>query len=313
MNKKIKATMLSLAISTGLAMSPSPANATLPTVDPANLAENIVGNIQDAANWVSESGLMTMAMEMESMYSQAMMQLDGMLGMVEIQKSLKLEEEIHNLWVKEINEPDPMAAKDCAVQAVGEAVECHTVDTVVANLDKDQAETANFTDDPEEAKERTENKIKDIIDKCENLLHGTPDAEKSNLSKSYCLNGGLLGGAGVGAAYNKDQKDATQEIINIIAKPGTEYKTSNSLPEDSADQAAVRIEEMRLLAIRNMAISSLQTVAGVRSSASENASMQTSTQLSILEDFDNERWGDPEWIKRWALTQMMLMTHLVQQ
>lgn len=297
MNKKIKATLLSMAISTGLALTPTTANATLPTVDPANLAENIVGNIQDAANWVSESGLMTMAMELESMYSQAMMQLDGMLGMVEIQKTLKLEEEIHNLWVKEINEPDPMAAKDCAVQAVGEAVDCHQIDQNVAKLDKDQAEASNFTDTQEEARERTELANKEIIDKCMSLTFGEIEEGKSPLSKSYCLSGGLLSGAGVGNAYNKDQKDASQEIIKILGGTATEFKESNSLPDDSPMQAEARLKEMRHLAIRSLALSSLQHVAGVRSSASENSRMQTSTQLSVLEDFDNQRWGSEEWIK----------------
>ncbi|MCA2471431.1 hypothetical protein R7P80_01385 [Vibrio sp. 2092] len=291
---KLKKTVLAVVLGSSLTVS-APSHA-IPNVDFANLTEEIVGNIQSASQWVSESQLMTAMMAADSYFQQAIMSMDSFLAQFSLQKELKLEESLHNLMVKEMSEPDKQAPRTCAIQKVSNAVDCVTTDTTVSKLDKDSHENNNFTDSQVKVTEKKVEKTKELIELCRNLQYADNIEGTDKLSTSLCLRGGILLGTETQDAYEPSEQVAADTIIDLITGPLPEHKKSQTLPEGSFEKDAMMVKEMRKLAIRSLAVASLQHIAAVRGSAGESSELKAPSELSLLQDFSDERWGNPEWV-----------------
>lgn len=293
--KIIKKTALAIALSSSMMFS-TPSHAGLPTVDFANLAENIAGNIQSAAQWVSESQLMTAMMAADSYFQQTIMSMNAFLTQFSMQKELELNEELHNLLVKEMFEPDKQAPRNCAIQMVSNAVECNKIDTTVAKIDVDSVENNNFNSSSVKVQQQQIEKAKELIDSCRNMQYADNLEGTDKLSTSFCLRAGILTGAESGEAWTAEEQKAADAIIDLITDPIPGVKESQSLPEGSFEKDQAMVSEMRKLAIRSLAVSSLEHVASMRRSAGETSSMQAPSELALLQEFSNDRWGDPEWM-----------------
>ncbi len=301
MKKTIRKKIVKSMLACSLFASP-PSMATIPVADGLNLGEAIVTNINIAANWVSEGGLMTVAMELESYYSMAQMTLDANLGQLTLQKELKLNENLHNLWVKELLKADENSAKDCAIQELSDAVDCNQLDENAKRLDILQAKETNFTKSPTEARLSKKLAYEKIINECRNLTYAVANKDSDDLSVSLCLRGGILTGAEASDNFTPDEQVAAEKIIDIMSGVGIEHKKSQSMPKGSIARAEEINREVRYLAFKSLAVSSLEQVAGMRKAASSNSSMQVSSQLSLLQTFDDERWGDEDWKLKVAMT-----------
>lgn len=269
--------------------------AVVPTVDATNATENVATNTQSAYQWAEESGLITMAMELEAYYNTVMLEVDAMTQMTTMKKEMKLEEELHNLRIREEHEPDHHVARDCAVQVVGNTVICNSTNLAVAAIDTDQATHANFSDTPVEAATARKEAIDTMLTNCRSLTYDDPTDENDKLSTSMCLRGGILLGTETNSTYSTKEATAAGYMANILAGAAPAHKASESMPEGSVQQSEELNQEVRMLALRSIVFSSFRHLAELRTSASSNDSMQVPSELGILEDFDDERWGDPEW------------------
>ncbi|MFS1426287.1 hypothetical protein LMH73_003630 [Vibrio splendidus] len=293
--KIIKKTALAIALSSSLMFSHT-SHAGLPTIDFAGLTESVAGNIQSASQWVSESSLLTTMIAADSYFQQALISMDTFLAQFSMQKELKLNEELHNLMIKEAAEPDKQAPRNCAIQKVGNAVECFQVDTTVRKLDYDSAKHNNFTSTPIQVQEEQVKKAKSIISQCRANQYADNSKDTDELATSLCLRGGILTGAESGDAWSTEEQKAADLIVDLITGPIPESKASQALPEGSFEKDQVMVDEMRKLAIRSLAVSSIQHVASMRRSAGQTDSMQAPSELALLQAWSDERWGSPEWM-----------------
>lgn len=293
--KQLKKITLSLIFVLGVSSYSVKSYAGLPVTDPSNLVEKIASNIQQAANWASESALMTFAMEMKAYYDQAKMVLDSNLAQLSLQKTLRLEEELHNLWVTAQYEADPNAVAECAIAEVAEAVKCEQMDKVSKRVDRHQSRSANFSSSSVQATSEKVEVLEEVIDECRALKFAEPEEGKDDLSVSYCLRGGLVSGADSGNTFSEDEEKAVDKIIEILGGVGEEYKKSNDMAEGSLEQAEQINDEIKDIAIKSLAITSLEHIAAQRKPGARGVTMSVSSPLALLEEFDNEKWGSEEW------------------
>ncbi|MGD1524412.1 hypothetical protein [Vibrio owensii] len=292
-NNKMKKLLLSSMVSLSL-LGSMPSHAFVFS-DIGVLIEETVGNAQEAANWIQESELMKLSMEMDSWMQQTEMEMNAFLTQTTLQTELEHTENMHNKMVDEMSEPDDQAGQNCAIQNANSDVACYTVDLVTKAIDKDTYENANFTTTPIQVQQNAFDKRKKIIDDCRSLQYADAPEGQDDLATSLCTRSGILLGVESQDTYTADEQEAVTHIVDLITGPIPDYKKSESLPEGSPEKLALMNKEMRMLAIRSLANSSLEHIAGVRKSAGENASMQVPSELGTLQEFDDKRWGDVDW------------------
>ncbi|MEZ8292780.1 hypothetical protein AB6D11_02880 [Vibrio splendidus] len=270
----------------------------IPTADAPNLIEKVIGNIQEATSWVEESGLMTMAMEMESYYSQAMMGMDSFLAQTGLQKGLKFDEDLHNLMVKEQAEPDDQIVENCAISEASKDTECIAGDNAVKRADQMMQTTANFGATPVQAIQKKMALHKNLLDTCRSLQYAENDPDLDELSTSLCLRPGLILGTESNATLTPQEAAATRAMVDLIAGPAPSSKASQSMSEGSPRYLQMVNKEMRRQAVYMMAYSSLEHVASQRRSPAHGSSAAMPSPLSLLEKFDDKRLGDPAWLAK---------------
>jgi len=289
--------LLGVAVSTAIFTLPAKA---FVFTDVATLIEETVGNAQEAINWVEESEMMKLGMEMDSWMSQTEMEMDAFLESTTMQTEMQHTENMHNLMINEMSEPDDQAGANCAIQSASSDIQCYATDAVAHSIDEDAYENANFTSTPSEHQQEAFEKTKTIVEHCRALQYADAPDGKDELSTSLCMRGGILNGVETQDTYTADEQEAVATVVDLISGPVPEYKESESLPEGSPEKLAAQTHEMRKLAIRSLANSSLEHVAGLRKTPGESSTQMIPSQMEVIQQFDDERWGDPEWMLKVA-------------
>lgn len=293
-NNKFKKLLISSVISLS-ALTSAPSHAFV-FADIAVFIEETIGNAQEGANWIMESELMSLGMEMQNWMGQAEMELNSFLTQTVLQKELEHTEGMHNQMVDEMSQPDDQAAQNCGIQRTAGVVQCVTVDSVAAAIDKDTYENANFTTTPIQAQQKAFDKRKELLEDCRNLQYADAPEGEDELSTSLCTRSGILLGVETQDTFTADEQEAATHLVDIITGPVPDYKESESLPDGSPAKLAALNHEMRVLAIRSLANSSLEHISAQRRSPGAlSASSIAPSEVGLLQEFDDNRWLKEDW------------------
>lgn len=286
--KKLIAVSLVLSMSLG---HNDNSEAIVPMADVANLAENIAGNIQDMQTWAKEKALMMMEMDMEAMMEE--MSVDNTNNAMSnmIIRTGAATEEVQNLEVAEMTEPDKDACNTIAVQASLNDALCIAADKVRDKTEETLEKNADFTAIPSEQIQKQKEIASEFVEKCLELQDKTVD-EENPMATSMCLRASILTGGSTIDTYDAQQSEAVSQYIQLITGPIPSTKKTGTLEKDSNSRNMTLIGEMRKEAFRSMVSTSLHEIASLRTSPG-------GVEMSPLHNmtrFNKDRFGKIDWM-----------------
>lgn len=309
--KKI-ATAVVFAISVSLSTA-SNAVIAVPSIDIANLAENIAGNIQSAYQWAQEKVISMAQMDLSQLLSQN--EMDSMNNamanvIVRVNKAM---EDIHNQKVVEMAVPDRDICKTMAIKLVMDDIYCALDDSrATSNANKAAAAKAATaaSGSASEFQKYTEDQINKMHTSCTALGSGggktmadTPCGRVENVTQ-----GAVLGASAAERA--KTRKASELAIQNMTGQNEPRIRTNPNLPDSVATRASVA-KDLRFENYKALAINSLEETNRMIQAAEGKEDLPT--PMEAMQAFDMDRFGSETWMEEVSNTGANKLSNPVSQ
>lgn len=269
----------------------------LPTIDIANLSENIASNIQAAYQWSEEKMISLSQMDLQSMLSGY--EIDSMNNamsnvVVRVNKAL---EDTYNQKIVEMAKPDRDACKNLSVRL--------TMDDILCAMSTEKAATAsarmaavkaNAASSTSAGSHQTyvAKEIEALHSTCMSMAIGSG----KNMLESECarIENVTQGPTVNDSATNRAKaKKASQQAIAAMTNQQIPRKTTNpDLPDTVVTHAAVA-NDIRYLGYKGIAIDSLNQVNSMIQVA--DGMEGAPTPMEALNKFDADHWGSTDWMQ----------------
>jgi len=312
---KTKKTLIAAALLSYFSYVPTSSAIVLPSIDIAVLTETMAGNIQELKNWMEQKAMMKINMELESVYSAMGIDNDNARSAQEINAAQTAEQKKAELQALKESAPTNNACTTLGTQAMGAAVSCDAANMLKSSSSASSAKRSGFSSTPTDVK-KIEDKInKEIVDDCSQLVDGDvlesykkiiSDADVSKtgaqltpadlLALSKCMQPSEFMGSGGGEngdLLKPDQVKAAKYFKELIIGPTPKFKSSSLLDKESESYKKQAVQEARIEAFRNLAELSFSEVISMKDTG-ENGN--NPSQLFVLQEFSNQRYGDEKWV-----------------
>src|SRR5690554_5267639 len=168
MNQFFKKTAFAslIALSAGVY---SPESEAITFVDPANLAEKIIGNIMDAGRWAEEKSMMMMGMDMSALLERLSIDNinNGFANL--IARSGAAMQEIQNRDLMEQLAFDKDICQNVTYSLLEDETSCLADEDALKRSHKMTTDHSNFDLKPQEYNQFAKSRVQGLIDECEDL------------------------------------------------------------------------------------------------------------------------------------------------
>ncbi|MCP1674249.1 hypothetical protein J2T57_001351 [Natronocella acetinitrilica] len=278
MNTRLTGAAAALALALSLGVS-APAKAQFMNIDYANLAENIVGNMQSMNFWAQEKMVLMESMSLNTALSDLTIQNQNNATANTIIRINQRATDLHNTRAITRSIPAYDVCDNVSIVVSMEDAVCAAVERKDDDQQRIVEKHTNFSQSAGEFERSRREAAAELVGACDEL--GFDRCADASM---------LLGGSGDG--LNISDRDGSAEAtfrqIDIITGGLPERKTSPSLGAGVAANEQ-RINDLRREALRSLVTTSLSEIRAARLSIDDMPS-----EFQNMWEFSAQRWGTEE-------------------